>query len=46
MSQDEREHFADILTEQLISQLDPNDDKVWVDEPHWLRKLRPVDDGS
>ena len=37
---EEKNRISDQLTEQLVQRLDPNDDKVWVDEPHWVKHLK------
>jgi hypothetical protein len=28
-------------TDQLVQRLDPNDDTAWVDEPRWVKHLKP-----
>lgn len=38
---DEKSRISDRLTEQLVQRLDPDDDTVWVDEPHWANDLQP-----
>ena len=38
---EEKNQISDKLTDQLVQRLDPNDDKVWVDEPHWVKHLIP-----
>jgi hypothetical protein len=40
-TQDQHSH-ADRMTEELVQRLDPNDDSVWVDEPHWVKHLKPA----
>ena len=32
--------IADQLTDQLVQRLDPDDNTVWVDEPHWVKHLK------
>jgi hypothetical protein len=27
------------MTDQLVQRLDPDDDTVWVNEPHWVKHL-------
>jgi hypothetical protein len=29
------------MTDQLVQRLDPDDEAVWVDEPHWVKHLEP-----
>ena len=32
---------SDNMTEDLIQRLDPYDDAAWVDEPRWVKHLKP-----
>ena len=38
---EEKNRISNQLTDQLIQRLDPDDDTVWVDEPHWVKHLQP-----
>ena len=33
---------ADHMTDELVQRLDPNDETVWIDEPHWVKHLKPA----
>lgn len=33
---------ADRRAEELVQRLNPDDDSVWVDEPPWVKHLKPA----
>ena len=37
---EDQRRISEELTDQLVQRLDPNDDTVWVDEPHWIKNLQ------
>jgi hypothetical protein len=37
----DKNRLSEELTDQLVQRLDPNDDTIWVDEPHWVKHLQP-----
>ena len=39
LNTEDKKQISDQLAEQWVNRLDPNDDKLWVDEPHWLKHL-------
>ena len=41
LNSENKGRISEKLTDQLVQRLDPNDDTVWVDEPHWVKHLQP-----
>jgi len=41
LNAEDKSRISEKLTDQLIQRLDPDDDTVWVDEPHWVKHLQP-----
>jgi hypothetical protein len=39
-SDKDKDRISEKMTDRLVQHLDPNDDTVWVDEPHWVNHLR------
>ena len=35
-----KDRISEQMTDHLIKQLDPENEAVWVDEPHWVRHLQ------
>ena len=40
MKAEDKGRISAELTDQLVQRLDPDDDTVWVDEPHWVKHLK------
>ena len=38
----DKNQLSDKMTDQLIQRLDPNDDTVWVNDPHWVKHLKSI----
>jgi hypothetical protein len=36
---EEQSRMSEKMTDQLVQRLDPDDDTVWVNEPHWVKHL-------
>ena len=45
MDANTRERISDELTDVLVARLS-RDDGTWVDEPHWIRHLKPAGQAS
>lgn len=41
-SDDLKSKQAVSMTDHLLQRLDPHDPAAWVDEPHWVKHLKPV----
>lgn len=35
------ERVSDQMADQLVRRLDPNDDRIWTDDPRWIKHLQP-----
>jgi hypothetical protein len=42
LNADDKARMSEKLTDQLVQRLDPDDDTAWVDEPHWVKHLKPT----
>jgi hypothetical protein len=42
LNSEDKKQISDQMTEQWVNRLDPKDDKLWVEEPHWLKHLEPA----
>ena len=42
LNSEDKDRISEKLTDQLVLRLDPKYDTVWVDEPHWVKHLKPV----
>jgi hypothetical protein len=41
LSSDVKKRISDRMTEQLVQRLDPDDNTAWVNEPHWVKHIKP-----
>ena len=41
LNTEDKSRMSEKLTDQLVQRLDPDDDTVWVDEPYWVKHLKP-----
>ena len=41
LNAEDKGRISEKLTDQLVQRLDLDDDTVWVDEPHWVKHLKP-----
>ena len=41
LSAESKRRTSENMTEDLIQRLDPNDDTAWVDEPRWVKHVKP-----
>lgn len=39
LKDEDKDRIAEQLTDQLVQRLDPDDDAIWVDDPHWVKHL-------
>jgi hypothetical protein len=42
LNSEDKKQISDQMTVQWVNRLDPKDDKLWVEEPHWLKHLEPA----
>lgn len=41
LNDEEKGRISENMTDRLVQHLDPNADNVWIDEPHWVKHLKP-----